>query len=125
MDFDFLIPIAFFATVIIIFKLIFDYRLKSQMIASGLSKEEAEKIFRPDPRTTALNQIRWGLILASIGVALLFPQIFPEISEGTVIGLMLVFTGVAFLIYYGISTRFFAAAPENKRQEIQQSEDKP
>ena len=48
-----------------------------------------------------LSSVKWGMVLVGIGLALLVGNLFPyDINEGMTFGLMFLFAGIAFLIYY-------------------------
>jgi hypothetical protein len=50
-----------------------------------------------------LSNVKWGMVLIGIGLALLLGQLFPyDITEAMTIGFMFLFAGLAFLIYYFI-----------------------
>lgn len=94
-----LIPIAFFFAVAIIVKFISDNKIRRQLIDKGIVDENIKYLYTYEVQP--LSSIKWGVVLIGIGLALLIGQIFHyEISEEVTIGLMFLFAGIGFVIYY-------------------------
>jgi len=99
MDKEFLIPIAFFAMVALIVKFVIDHKTRRLLIEKGMVDEKVKYLFKNG--TQLLSSMKWGMVLIGIGLALLISQIFRySISEEAGIGLMFLFAGIGFIIYY-------------------------
>jgi len=96
-----------FGTLVLIIKILSDNRIRKSLIESGQVDEKAKYLYlkagnkTPDP----LSSVKWGMVLIGVGLALLIGQIIGQFVhysdvEGITIGLMFLFAGVAFLIYY-------------------------
>ncbi len=108
-----LVPVMFL-TFYLIIKNFLDYRLKRSLVEKGLVKE-SHFLLSASPELHPLSSVKWGLVLVGVGAAILLAQLFPEqISDEIMVGLMLVFAGVSFLIYYRMAKgRADASAPRN------------
>ena len=96
-----------FGTLVLIIKILSDNRIRKSLIESGQVDEKAKYLYlkagnkTPDP----LSSVKWGMVLIGVGLALLIGQFIGQFVhysdvEGITIGLMFLFAGVAFLIYY-------------------------
>jgi hypothetical protein len=100
-----IVPIVF-GTMAFALKLILDYRTRSQIINKGLVDEKVKYLFENLGRVSPLNNLKWGMVLLGIGVALLFKQIAPfYVSSSSTFGLMFILAGFGFLVYYAISDK--------------------
>lgn len=99
---EFLIPIASFAMIVLIVKYITDNRTRQKLIDKGMVDEKIKYLFvrgQEEP----MSSLKWGLVLIAIGVALTLNVMFPAIAEGPAsIGVMFLFAGIAFIVYYMI-----------------------
>lgn len=99
MDLEFLIPIAFFYMVVLIVKYVIDNKTRRMLIEKGMVDEKVKYLFKNG--TQPLSSMKWGMVLVGIGLALLIGQIFRyDISEQATIGMMFLFAGIGFIIYY-------------------------
>ena len=97
--------IIFFSLVAII-KIISENRTKRALIHKGELNKELLRVIQSGYDIQPLNAVKWGLVLIGIGLALLLSQIFPEaISDEATFGLMFLFAGIGFLIYYKMMKR--------------------
>lgn len=88
-----------------IVKMILDARTRNRLIDKGLVGEGVKNLY-PKIVSPALSNLKWGLVLMGIGVASMISFWFPDvISEEGTLGLICIFAGVAFLIYYGIANQ--------------------
>ncbi len=94
-----IVPIVFLAFYGII-KTFFDYRLKRSLVEKGLVQESGP-LLNANPAFQSLSSLRWGFVLIGAGSAILLAQFFPrQISEEIMVGLIFLFAGIGFLIYY-------------------------
>jgi hypothetical protein len=104
MDAEFLVPLGFFAMVAYIVKLISDNRLRRKVLNSPASEEMAEALLKQQwsaPRTR--SALKWGLVFVSLGVGVLFVQVFAIGFESPLAyAILLLATGAALLGYYAI-----------------------
>ncbi len=94
-----LIPIAFFFAVAAIVKFISDNRTRRMLIEKGMVDEKVKYLYKDSVQP--LSSMKWGLVLIGIGLALLIGQVFRyDISQEATVGLMFLFAGLGFVIYY-------------------------
>lgn len=104
-----IVPTIFLMFYLII-KNFFDYRLKRSLVEKGLVKE-SHFLLSESPELMPLNSVKWGLVFVGVGAAILLAQFFPEqISDEIMVGLMLVFAGISFLVYYRMAKKQQIAA---------------
>ena len=96
-----------FGALVMIIKILSDNRIRKNLIESGQVDEKAKYLYLRKDKAAAdpLSTVKWGMVMIGVGVALLLGQIIDQFvhygdSEGITIGLMFLFAGVAFLIYY-------------------------
>jgi len=88
-----------------IVKIVTDAATRRRLIDKGLVEEGVKNLY-PKVVSPALTNLKWGLVLLGIGVAAMVSFWFPDvISEEGTLGLMCIFAGVAFLVYYGIASQ--------------------
>ena len=93
-----------FGSIIIVVKFLTDYFTRRRLIDKGLVDEKVKYLFADAGMNHLLNNIKWGLILVAIGVALFWKQISPYyVEDTTVFGLMFILGGIGFLVYYFIA----------------------
>ncbi len=93
-----------FGSIVLIVKFLTEYALRKKLIEKGLVDEKVKYLFADAGVTHLLSNIRWGLIMVAIGVALFWKQVSPYyIEDTTVFGLMFLLAGIGFLVYYFIA----------------------
>jgi hypothetical protein len=98
---EFLIPITLFIAFVAIVKIISDNRVKKMLIERGKVDESVKFLYEKPYWQSPLNSLKWGFVLIGIGLAFLLGQLFPySVSDEAVIGLMFLFAGIGFLLYY-------------------------
>lgn len=103
---DVLITIAVFGGIAIIIKIIADTLTRHRLIAKGMVDEKVKHLFIRDAQLQRLSSLKWGMVLIGIGVALVISQLAEDyITNESVFGLMFIFAGAAFLIYYSIARK--------------------
>lgn len=103
--YDVLMAVAVFSGIALVFKVIADAITRNKLINKGLVDENVKFLFSKGfIDTHPLSNVKWGLVLVGLGLALLIKQFAPfYMRDESVLGLMFLFAGVAFLIYYGVS----------------------
>jgi CDP-diglyceride synthetase len=109
MDFTpiFILAIIFTAVYLII-KVVSDNRIRRQLIESGKIDEHIKYLYTPHLKkdNNFLSNLKWGLVLIGLGAALFIGRLFPYEMEGEgTMGLMFLFAGLAFFIYYFVSKK--------------------
>ena len=98
-----LIVFIIFSAAAFVIKVISDNRIRRHLIESNQLDEKAKFLFMRAERRILdpLSSVKWGMVLVGIGLALLLSQLFPyDITEGMTLGMVFLFSGLAFLIYY-------------------------
>ena len=115
---DVLIPIVVFITIYGIAKLISDNRIRSKLIDKGEINENLQYLYATQTgKAKVYSNLKWGFVLLGIGVAMLLKQIAPfYITDESVFGLMFVFAGAGFLVYYFISKDQFTNGDQKPPQ---------
>lgn len=113
---DAIIVIAVFSGIALVFKIIGDAITRNRLIAKGLVDENVKYLFSKNTDLQPVSNIKWGLVLVGLGLALLIDQFSPYyLRDQSVLGLMFLFAGIAFLVYY------FIARSSIKEQQKQQA----
>lgn len=95
-----IVPAVFLSFVLMI-KIISDNRIKKMLIERGKVDENVKFLYQNFAARDPLSSVKWGMVLIGIGLAFLLGQLFPySVSDEAVIGLMFLFAGVGFLVYY-------------------------
>ena len=97
-----IVPVVFFSFVAII-KIVSDNWLRRKIIDKGLVKEDLKYLSTVGYSSQPLSSMKWGMALVGIGLALMVPELFSSVTDETLVGLMFIFAGLAFLIYYFIA----------------------
>ena len=101
-----LIPISIFGSFALIIKIILDYRTKRLLIERGEMDARAKGFFAQDVEAQRLSSLKWGLVLVGLGLALLLSYLNPDLfDDGGTFGLMLLFAGIGFLVYFGLAQK--------------------
>ena len=100
-----------FAGIALIFKIIADSITRNKLINKGLVDENIKFLFSNYGKPNLLSNVKWGMVLIGIGAAL-FIREFSRITDETMLGLMFLFGGIAFLIYYGIAKNKIDSKPQ-------------
>lgn len=99
-----LVPIALFFSIVAITKIIADSRTRNKLIAQGVSAEEAKALLAPVGRSGRDASLKWGLVTAAIGAALIVVHVAPFDGGGPAVpGLILLAAGTALLVHYFLS----------------------
>jgi hypothetical protein len=93
-------------TFVTIFKTRAENRLKERAIDKGLSETALISLFAEDKKISHLVYIKWFLVLAALGVAMVIIHVFAGYFQSRAgylpLGIILLLQSLAFLIYYRI-----------------------
>ncbi len=96
--------LAVFSGIGFIVKIFADSIIRAKLIRHGLVDEKIKFLFANDACSQRLSSLKWGLVLTAIGVALFVRELLPaRWSDESTFGLMFIFAGVAFLLYFAIA----------------------
>ena len=94
-----------FTAIVTTVKVIADWRLRTKLIDKGLVDEKVKFLYA-DGLGNAMSNLKWGLVLVGIGLAALIGQMFDYyIEPESVIGLIFIFAGLGFLVYYAVASK--------------------
>jgi len=99
-----LVPLAFFATVFLLVRIIFDFILKNKLINSGQTDAESLKLLN-NASDSQLAPLKWGLLLFFGGGGLVVLHFIPDPvlrNSPLPFGVELIFIALGFLLYYFI-----------------------
>ena len=99
-----------FGSFVLLIKIISDNRIRREIIASGKVDENLKHLFMKGEIAygSILSSMKWGLVCFALGVAFILGQFFPyRIADEMTFGLMLIFAGIALLVYFVIAQRKF------------------
>lgn len=98
--------IAMFIIVPVIIKLLSENKTRRQLIEKGLVDEKIKYLFPDKPKDYVGSSLKWGMVLIAVGLAVFAGQMVPrDLVEEVTIGCMLVFGGLALVIYYVIASK--------------------
>lgn len=103
---EILTPLGILGILVWALKMYLDYRTRRQLIEKGLVDEKIKFLYDRSGTSKALSNLKWGVVLVGIGLAALLSFWFPDhLHEEGTIGLMFVFAGVGFMIYYFLAPK--------------------
>ena len=120
MDVEILVPIAFFAAIVWIVKVISDNRIRRKVLDQRVSDELAEAILKNDASApSALSALKWGLIVLAIGGALVLVQLLSiDADEPLTFGLIFLAAGAGLVAYYLIASQDENANAERSSEYV-------
>lgn len=93
--------VAAFSAIAFVAGRLFDYRLKSRIIKSGLIDTETIRLLNQLNGDTKLKALKWVLLLFFSGLGLIFLQFIPyDLNSPLPYGIEAVFVAIGFFIYY-------------------------
>jgi len=96
-----------FGALFLTIKLVLDNRLRNKLIDKGMVDENLKFLYTSTAQVQRLSSLKWGIVLISLGLALSIKFLWPDvIDEDGTIGLMFLFAGIGFMIYFAISQQF-------------------
>ncbi len=107
---DEIVPIiivpAFFFVIAYCIKVISDNRIKRLLISQNMGPEMVDKLFLQKPLPDSQSALKWGLIVASIGVAFCILQLMHFAADEPVsYGIVFLCGGAGLLAYYALSAK--------------------
>jgi hypothetical protein len=119
MDVEILVPIAFFAVIGWIVKVISDNRIRRKVLDQRVSDELAEAILKENASApSALGALKWGLIVLATGGALVLVQLLSiDADEPLTFGLLFLAAGAGLIAYYLIASQDEQAAAKRDTDE--------
>ena len=101
-----LIPAIIFFSIVAIVKIVSDNKIKNRLIEKGVEDTKPKRILESSVELHALSSLKWGMVLVGIGLAAFISELFPRYqSDEVLIGLIFLFAGIAFLVYYGLAEK--------------------
>ena len=109
--------IVMFLVVPVIIKLLSDNKTRRQLIEKGLVDEKIKYLFPDKPKDYVGSSLKWGMISIAVGLAVFAGQMAPrDLVEEVTIGCMLVFGGLALVIYYVIASKKLNKSGQEKSE---------
>jgi len=98
--------IVMFLVIPFIVKVVSDNKIRQKLIEKGLVDENIKHLFPSKPKDQISASLKWGMVLIAVGLAVFVGQMAPsDLVEEVTIGCMLVFGGLALVIYYVIASK--------------------
>ncbi len=97
-----MLPLIVMAIVVpVIIKILTDSKTRRKLIEKGLVDENIKYLFQTKSRNYNGASLKWGMILIAVGLAIFVGQMSPlEMVPEVTIGCMLIFGGIALVLYY-------------------------
>lgn len=115
---DVLVPLVLFGSIVAIVKIVTEARTRNRLIEKGLIDERIRQMFIGQAELSILSNLKWGMILVGVGIALLAWEYLDWRWRGEgLLGLVLILAGVGFLIYYPIAQRRLKEIEERRKLE--------
>lgn len=98
-------------TIVNIFKIKSEARLKEKALDKGISEATLIELFREDKKIIRSNYLKWFLVLCALGIALIYIHLLGQykiMASGYLsLGLISFFVSIALFIYYRLSRKHF------------------
>jgi len=109
--------IAMLIVVPVIIKQLTEHKTRRQLIEKGLVDEKIKYLFPDKPKDYVGSSLKWGMISIAVGLAVFAGQMAPrDLVEEVTIGCMLVFGGLALVIYYVIASKKLNKSGQEKSE---------
>jgi hypothetical protein len=96
-----LVFVSFFAFVLGTTKVLSDNWTKRKLIEARVSEDIIRALFRKESDPEMFAALKWGIVLAALGLGLIVSQYLPSrFEEPLAWGVVLMFGGVGLLAYY-------------------------
>lgn len=93
-------------SIISIFRIKSEARLKEKALDKGISEATLIELFREDKVMMRNNYLKWFLVLAALGISMIYIHMLDQYvrmkSGYLALGIITLFVSIAFLIYYRI-----------------------
>lgn len=101
---EIIVPLASFFSIVLIIKIISDNRVRNKLIDKDLVDEKVKFLFSENLVLQPLSSVKWGLVLIGIGIALFIGNL-SDLHEELIFGLMFIFAGIGFFVYYFLANQ--------------------
>lgn len=106
-----------FLSVVSIVKIIADTKTRNQLLEKGAVDEKTRQALVGYSELSVLNNLKWGMVLIGIGAAGLLSHLMPYYwSDEGAVGLIFLFAGIGFLVYYPIAQKRLKEIEQRKAQ---------
>lgn len=105
-DFALLIPLGFFAAVVMAIKFVMDGRIRRRLVENNGSEELVKAMLAADEQSRRLSALKWGMVLTALGTAFFIQQVAklgPE--DPATYGLIFVSCGFGLIGYHVLAGR--------------------
>jgi putative exporter of polyketide antibiotics len=111
MNFEILIPITLFVCIAYAIRVVFDARVRKQMMESNGSQELVRTMIESEEANRRHASLRWGIIMVALAAAFGMIQVqgWSDLTAGA-LALLVGATGIGNLVYYASSRRLGAGA---------------
>ena len=110
-----LISAAFFWMIAAVTKIVMDNVTKRRLLQARVSEDVVRALFRKGYDPELFSALKWGLVMAALGVGLVIVQLLPvRASEPLALGVMLISAGGGMLAYYLFVTAVLKADPRGR-----------
>jgi len=90
-----------FGSIILFVKIIADAKMRNKLIEKGMLDENVKYLYQPGTGVKGASSLKWGMILATMGMAFFLGLLFPEdIRSEIIFGLLFILGGIALIAYY-------------------------
>lgn len=107
----FITPLVIFYAVYGIVREYYAYQTRRKLIEQGLTEDQLRTLFgsKNGPTEAALNSLKWGLMVLSLGIALFLSQLVTRGMDAsgvvaTTLGLMFLCAGLSMVVFYRIAS---------------------
>ena len=95
-----------FLSAVAVVRALADHWTRRKMIDARLSADEMAELWARDRATARMDALRWGCLLVGAGVGLVVMPMLPaRWGSTTPYGVVVLLTGVAFLVFHAIASR--------------------
>ena len=106
MDNEVFIVARVFFSIIAVIKIATEASFRRKLLDKGLNDESLRVLYANTTRLQSASSLKWGMVLVGMGAALLIGQLFPHyVDQEVTIGLMFLFAGIGFLVYYPVAAK--------------------
>ncbi|HEX6036954.1 hypothetical protein, partial [Longimicrobium sp.] len=105
----------FFWMIAAVTKIVMDNHTKRRLLQARVSEDVVRALFRKGYDPELFSALKWGLVMAALGVGLVVVQLLPvRASEPLALGVMLMCAGGGMLGYYLVATAVMKADPRGR-----------
>jgi hypothetical protein len=101
-----------FLSAVAVVRALADHWTRRKMIDARLSADEMAELWARDRAAARMDALRWGCVLVGAGAGLvLMPMLTVRWGSSAAYGVVVLLTGVAFLVFHAIASREDARPP--------------